>query len=239
MLGRCGTVVGVLGLCLPMWGAMRIEVVRGEGANNNALQPGGAAPAVRVLDAAGTPVRGALVVFTAPESGASVAFGEEGGSAHGITDESGVVAAPRVRPVRANGPVELRVMVNQGAEFVNTVIHLMNLGVGEAAALQQELTVVKVQEPDSSPQSPHSLLRLRVRVEDGNGRPVPGAAVAFLLQRRGNGSKAEEFQADTKTTGVDGEAVGTAPRRPGNQHWQFVVRAEANGRRSTAFFALD
>jgi len=227
----------VLGFgALTLWGAVRIEVLRGEGSNNNAVEGVGVSPAVRVLDDSGKPVRGVLVVFSAPDQGASVSFGPEGASAHGLTDESGVMVAPPARPVGGNGPVEIRVMANQGAEFVNTIIHQMNLGVGPPKR-EQELNLVKVPEPGAEP--PHNLVLLRVRVEDGNGRPVPMATVSFVLRKLGNGGKAEEILRDTVSSGSNGEAVQSFPRRSGNQRLQFMVRAEAGGRRCTGYFGVD
>jgi len=225
---------------LPAWSAVRVEILRGDGANNNAVQGVGVSPAVRVLDASGQPVRGVLVIFTAPETGPSVAFGNEGNTAHGITDETGVVIAPRARPVGGNGPLEIRVMANQGGEFVNATIRQMNLGIGPAGGRPLELHVVKVPEPEATaPQSPRSLLRIRVRVEDGTGRPVPMATVSFFLRKLGSGGKVEEVAHDVTSSGPDGEAIESTPRRSGNQRWQFMVRAEASGRRSTGYFTVE
>ena len=51
--------------------ALRIEVLRGEGANNNAAQNLETTAVIRVLDARGVGVPNALVVFTGPDSGAT------------------------------------------------------------------------------------------------------------------------------------------------------------------------
>jgi len=217
---------------------VRIEILRGNGTNNNAIRGASIAPAVRVLDSVGQPIRGALVVFTAPQSGASVTFGQEGFSAQGLTDEAGVVVAPSVRPVGDDGPVAIQVVVSQGGQFFNAVIHEMNLGVKKLTA-SQELDLLNISEPEPEPHSPPGVHHLRVRVEDGVGRPVPMATVWFVLRRIGSGGKIEEVSQDVTTSGIDGSAVTTIPRKSGNRSWQFMVRAEQGGRRTTAYFTMD
>src|ERR1035441_4033682 len=87
-------------LSLP--GGLRIEALRGDGANNNPALGVTVSPAVRLLDASGKPVPKALIVFTGPATGPSVDFGDQGATAETVTDESGVAIAPRLRPVGGN-----------------------------------------------------------------------------------------------------------------------------------------
>ena len=75
--------------------ALRVEAVRGDGANNNAGQGIATAPGVRVLDGNGRPVEGALVIFSPPEKGASVTFAGFDSEATATTDDSGVAVAPK------------------------------------------------------------------------------------------------------------------------------------------------
>src|ERR1017187_474728 len=134
--------VGVAAAIHPAAGAIRVEVLRGDGVNNNAILGEGTAPMVRVTDGNGNPVLDALVVFSAPESGASVDFGGSGPSAHGLTSDTGVVGTPPVRPVAGNGPVEIRVTASSSGQFANAIVHQMNLGVNGKAGCAQELDVV-------------------------------------------------------------------------------------------------
>jgi hypothetical protein len=94
-----------------------VEVLRGEGANNNAILGAATSPMVRVTDGNGNPVRDALVVFDAPQSGPTADSGGSGASAHGLTSETGVVGAPAVRAVAGDGPVEIRVTASQAGQF--------------------------------------------------------------------------------------------------------------------------
>src|ERR1017187_9228968 len=111
---------------------LRIEVLRGDGANNNPALGVTVSPAMRLLDASGKPVPEALIVFTGPTSGPSVEFGSEGAAAEATTDESGGAIPPRVGRVGGNGPVESRITASRGGEFAHFVVHQMYLGVGDA-----------------------------------------------------------------------------------------------------------
>jgi hypothetical protein len=228
---RCGSILALawLGAAASVPGAMRIEVLRGDGANNNAAQGLGTSPAVRVLDAKGQPAAKVLVVFSAPESGASVQFAGEGSSATALTDESGVAVAPHLRPTGGNGPVEIRVMANLEGEFVNAVIHQMNLGTGADPHPERELSLVKLPEASG----------IAVRVEDGSGRAVPSATVVFVLRKVSGKGKTEELLRSVTTSNADGQARAAAPRRSGNARLEFMVQAESDGRRATDYFRVD
>jgi hypothetical protein len=228
---RCGYILALawFATAANVQGAMRMEVLRGDGANNNAAQGLGTSPAVRVLDARGQPAPKVLVVFSAPDSGASVQFAGEGPSATVLTDESGVAVAPHFRPTGGNGPVEIRVMANLAGEFVNAVIHQMNLGTGGDPHPERELSLVKLPEASG----------IAVRVEDGTGRAVPSATVVFALRKVNANGKTEELSRSVTTSSVDGQARAAAPRRSGNSRLEFMVQAESDGRRSTDYFRVD
>jgi hypothetical protein len=228
---RCGSVLALawLGAAATGQGVIRIEVLRGNGANNNAAQGLGTSPAVRVLDARGQPASKALVVFSAPESGASVQFAGEGSSATALTDESGVAVAPHLRPTGGNGPVEISVMASLEGEFVNAVIYQMNLGMGGDPHPERELSLVKLPEPSG----------IAVRVEDGTGRPVPSATVVFVLRKVSGKGKTEELMRSATTSGADGLARAAVSRRSGNSRLEFIVQAESDGRRTTDYFRVD
>jgi protocatechuate 3,4-dioxygenase beta subunit len=209
-------------------GAIRVEVVRGEGSNNNGAQGSSISPVVRVTDESGAPVRDALVVFEAPTSGPSVDFGGSGPSAHGLSSETGVVAAPTIRPVAGDGPVEIRITASQGGQFANAVIHQMNLGVS-GSARAQELDVVAV------PRATPSEKTFTVRVEDSDGHPV-ALASALIVLRRVAGGKVEELDRQQGPTAENGQLSGEFPKLSASGTLEFMVRAEFDGRRATRYF---
>lgn len=213
-------------------GALRIEVLRGEGGNNNATQNLGTSPVVRVVDAHGAPVPDALVVFTSPETGATVVFAGEGASAQVLTDESGIAAAPRERVV-GNGPVEIQVMANLDGGFANAVIHQMNLGAGNTADRGQELCLMRLPPAQSGAADPRSQV-LGIRVEDGTGRPVAAASVLFVLRLDGR-----ELSRTVATSNANGEVFGDLPEGYRRAGPEFMVQAQSEGRRVTDYFRLE
>ena len=96
-----------------------IQVLRGAGANNNAVTGGFTSPMVRIVNSNGTPVAGALVVFMAPSTGASVDFAGNGNVAQTVSDETGSAPAPSLKPVAADGQVEIRVMATKEGRSAN------------------------------------------------------------------------------------------------------------------------
>jgi len=169
------------------------------------------------------------VVFEAPASGPSVDFGGSGPSAHGLSSETGVVAAPPVRPITGDGPVEIRVTASHAGEFGNATIHQMNLGVGGAAARAQELDVVAV--PRATPTDK----TFTVRVEDGEGHPVPVATVLLVL-RRVAGGKVEELDRQQGPSDASGQLTGEFAKLSAGGTLEIMARAEFDGRRATRYF---
>ena len=212
--------------------ALRIEVLRGEGANNNASQNLGTPPVVRVVDARGVSVPDALVVFTAPDSGATVDFAGQGSSAQALTDESGIAVAPRVRAI-GNGPVEIQVMANLERDFANAVIHQMNLGAANGPGRERELSLTRLPPAQAGAADPRAMA-VGVRVEDGTGRPVSSATVLFVWRKDG-----KELSRTAITSNSTGEAFGGVPERFRHAHLECMVQAESEGRRVTDYFRLD
>jgi hypothetical protein len=203
--------------------ALRIVVLRGEGANNNETTGSGTALAVQVLDAGWRPVTGALVVFSPPSIGPTVAFVGFPSEAVCLTNESGVAVAPRQRPDHANGPVEIGVMASHAGHIANAVIHEMNLGVGEPD--DEGLYVVRVPLPEGADGGRPPEEGLRVRIEDGRGRPVAAAAVVFVLV--------------TIQSRTDGEALAVLPKPSTKNRLRWIVLAELNAHRVSGFYSAD
>ena len=220
-------------------GGLRIEALRGDGANNNPALGVTVSPAVRLLDASGKPVPKALIVFTGPAAGPSVEFGSEGATAEAVTDESGVAIAPRLRAVGGNGPVEIRIMASRGGEFAHFVVHQMNLGVDADAGREAELSLVKLPEPAGSPKPSSRQSALRVKIEDGKGRPVASANVLFILRKLPAGGKIQEVSRASAQSDSAGEAAGQAPRPSGNAPLEFCVTAVSGERTVTAYFPVN
>jgi hypothetical protein len=244
---RARTGAAVLSLALAMLlvqtaaaaSGLRIEALRGDGANHNPALGVSVSPVVRVLDSGGKPVPKALVVFTSPTTGPRVEFGTLGAAAETVTDESGVAICPRLRAVGGNGPVEIRITASQGGEFAHFVIHQMNLGVGAATGREAELSIVKVPEPAESRSPSSGQLTLRVKIEDGKGLPVISADVQFILRKLASDGNSLEVWRVTAQSDSSGEATGEAPHTPGNVRLEFCVRAVSSGRSVTAYFPVN
>jgi len=211
--------------------ALRVEILRGDGANNNGNASLATSPVVRVVDANG-PVSGALVVFSADETGARINFPGALDIAEAITDESGTAASPRVQPAGGNGPVRIRVVASHQGEFAQAVIHQMNLGFGEERAREAELDVALF--PGDKPGE----LSYRVRVENGTGRPVPQATLAFDLRRIDKSGKAMTVWHRQLISDPEGEARCTIPRQSGGGRMELEVLVEISGERATRYFPL-
>jgi hypothetical protein len=224
---------------LPASSGLRIEALRGDGTNNNPALGVSVSPAVRVLDSDGKPVPKVLIVFTGPPAGPSVEFGTQGAVAQTVTDESGVAISPRLRPVGGNGPLEIRITASLGGEFAHFVVRQMNLGVGDAAGREAELSMVKVPEPAGSARPSSRLLTLRVKIEDGKGRPAASADVLFILRKLTGGGRTQEVSRALAQSDSAGEAAGQAPRPSGNVRLEFCVTAVSGGRSVTAYFPVN
>jgi hypothetical protein len=219
----------------PASGALRIEVLRGEGANNNGATNAAISPVVRVFNA-NEPVAGALVVFTVEDTGPRVEFSGSGEVGEAVTDESGFAASPRVQPAGGNGPVSIAVVASKDGEFAQAVIHQMNLGIGEKGARDAELDVVAIP-PGSWPAPAHGL-NYRVRVDDGKGETVPGAAIDCTLRKTDKAGEGIAVWHSDLIADQHGEAECTARKLPGGVSFVLAVRAESQGRRATRYFPV-
>jgi hypothetical protein len=214
---------------------LRIETAEGEGANNNAMTSLSSRLVVRILDDRG-PVSGALVVFAAPESGASVEFSDSGLYGEAASDESGVAVSPRFLPVGENGPFEIRVMATKAGVFVNSVIHQMNLGLHERELREEELDIVDLAAKAGATAPGGRSLQFRVRVETGKNRPLPFATVAVTLRSIGKSGKSADLWRTALVADEHGEAQCTVARPGGNSRLEFMAAVEAGGRRATRYF---
>ena len=177
-------------------------------------------------------------VLLLSSGGASIHFAGFDEDASTYTNESGIAVAPRIRPVGANGPVDIRVTASHAGDFANCVLHQINLGIEGEGNRENELTIVRLpsmRSPESRPDGPSDFL---VRVEDAKGNPIPSAKVLCVLLRVIGGGKTEELSRITLTTGQNGEVVSTISKQSAKSHYEFVVEAFENGRRATRYFPI-
>ena len=115
----------------------------------------------------------------------------------------------------------------------------MNLGVDDAAGREAELSMAKLPEPAGSVPPSSRQTTLRVKIEDGKGRPVASADVLFILRKFPGGGKVQEVSRVIVQSDSAGEAAGQAPRPSGNARLEFCVTAVSAGRSVTAYFPVN
>ncbi len=95
-------------------GQLKIEVLEGDGAQNDINAGTATAPKVRVLNESGNPVEGAEVVFQLPMGGPSGVFSGWVRTQTLRTDASGVAAASGLTPNEIAGDFNIKVTVTDG-----------------------------------------------------------------------------------------------------------------------------
>jgi hypothetical protein len=95
-------------------GQLTIEVLEGEGAQNDINAETATAPKVRVLNEAGNPVEDAEVVFQLPMGGPSAVFSGWVRTQTLRTDASGVAAASALTPNEIPGDYNIKVTATHG-----------------------------------------------------------------------------------------------------------------------------
>jgi hypothetical protein len=220
---------------------LTVEVLRGANGNNNAFNGTSVSPVVRVKDASGKPVSGALVVFYAPPEGPSVNFAGAGAVAQAVSDESGVAIAPHFVPTGDDGPVEIRVLATKEGASFNLSIFQMNLGVRRAAAPSDELDLLGFVEVSTLGRKGPAVRIFQVFAGDGPGRPVAGAKVLFSVRTTEKGpGKWEPLDPLQPVSGPDGLASALMHKKSGHTGvLEFSVTATVNGKTATRYFTRD
>ena len=238
---------GLLGLLLCFGGRpgtaadlrLTIDVLRGADGNNNAFNGTSVSPVIRVKDAAGNPVPGALVVFSAPSRGPSVNFAGEGTVTQAISDESGAAIAPHFVPTGDDGPVEIRVLATKEGASANLAIFQMNLGLHQATALADELDLFGFVEVSTAGRKGPTARIFQVFAGEGPGRPVAGAKVLFSVRTEKNQGKWEALEPLQEVSGPDGLGSAVMSRKSGHTPLEFSVKAVWNGRTATRYFTRE
>ncbi len=112
---------------------LNILIIEGDGAINNIRSRVGREPIVEVTDENHKPVAGAIVSFTAPNSGPGGTFGNSGRLLTVTTDQNGRAVARNFRPNQQAGQYQIRVTATYQGVSASTVIAQSNV-IGAAAA---------------------------------------------------------------------------------------------------------
>ena len=227
--------------CAPLTAALHIEVVRGEGNNNQYGRPGESI-LVRVSDDAGKPVKGASVIFSTVATVPSepyVDFGGNGTAAQAETDESGTAGGPPARAAGGNGPVEVAVVAGKDGETANATVHQMNLGfVAETGKGEPEIAKLPLPDGQRLTDS-HGDRIVRLKVIDSAGKPVAGAKVLLYFPPHKSG----QDSARTENVAVESRSDGTVSLALDPKKFRGIkairISAVANGVTSTRFFMIE
>jgi hypothetical protein len=134
-------------------------------------------PAVRVLDAEGTPLPGIPVTFTVTAGGGTVVEPTP------VTDEDGVAAVEQWRLGPTIGANELSAEVTGQALSGSPVVFSATATAGNVSATESE---VEASPATITASSGSSASTITVRVRDGLGNPVAGVPVALAVNGTGN-----------------------------------------------------
>jgi hypothetical protein len=115
---------------------LQILVIGGEGSINNVKQRTAREPVIEVRDRNNRPVAGALVLFEAPQSGASGTFIGGSRTLRVTTDAQGRASGQGFRPNNAQGNFNLQVTATAQGATATAAIHMQNAGAALANAGQ-------------------------------------------------------------------------------------------------------
>lgn len=107
--------------------ALNIDIIDGDGAVNNIRQRTAREPIVEVTDENHKPVAGALVLFSAPDHGASGVFANGSRQISVTTNAQGRAAGQGFQPNLEKGRVEIQVQASYQGVHAATYIHSINV----------------------------------------------------------------------------------------------------------------
>jgi len=123
-----------LGLAAPPQPApkpdLQILIIGGEGSINNIKQRTAREPVVEVRDKNDRPVAGAIVLFTAPQRGASGVYPGGSNPLAVATDTQGQAVARVFQPNSGKGPINLHVNASYQGSTADAHIHKTNVAGG-------------------------------------------------------------------------------------------------------------
>jgi hypothetical protein len=181
-----------------------------------------------VKDATNSPLSGIAVTFTAPNTGASAAFGGLA-TATVITDANGVAMAPTLT---ANGQAgSYSLVATAGSGIASASFNLTNLA-GPAASV----TATAGTNQSAAPKTAFASA-LQATVMDSSSNPVSGVTVKFTAPATGTGAAFAGSATATVTTNANG--IATAPALTANtQSGSYTVTATVTGVSVPASFNL-
>jgi hypothetical protein len=219
--------------------ALQIQVIKGNGANNNAVAMTSATTIVRVTSTRGEIVPDALVVFAGPDVGPSVNFGGDGPTAQCITDESGLAVAPHIRATGGNGPVLIKVLATKSGATASASIYQMNLGVNDGNAPAEFMEITVLSSPSSLDGKSASSRIVRIRVSDASGRPVRGATVEIQRRRPDSASRRSEDAVLLEgVTDASGGFAASISYRKGRAPREYLIKASLNGLSASRYLSV-
>jgi hypothetical protein len=173
---------------------LRIVVLAGEDGLNDIQQGTAVTPSVRVEDESGRPIAGAVVVFTAPDTGPSAVFSDGTRSLLVHTDARGEATARGLRPSASEGPFQLRVDATYRGGRTTAMIRQTNV-----KPIVEEVTPVG--------RKPKSRKGLFIALAGG-----AAAAIALGMSRGGGGNGSTVPPPAAQTTITAGTVTVGPPR---------------------------
>ena len=109
---------------------LQIVIIGGEGSINNIKQRTAREPIVEVRDENNRPVAGAIVLFAAPDRGASGVFLNGTRTTSVTTDANGQAVGRDFKPNQSSGSMQMTVTATFNGLTASAVINMMNAGGG-------------------------------------------------------------------------------------------------------------
>lgn len=123
---------------------LRIVIVEGDGAINNVAARTAREPVVKVQDAAGKPVTGAVVTFTLPSGGPGASFLDGKLSLTKSTDADGLAAAKNLTPNKNAGQFAIRVTATANGETARATILQTNAVPATVGSPKKKIVIATV-----------------------------------------------------------------------------------------------
>jgi hypothetical protein len=163
---------------------LQILIIGGEGSINNVKQRTAREPVVEVQDENRRPVAGAIILFKAPDFGASGTFPDGSTVLRVTTDEQGRATAQGFRPNTIEGSMDMQVTATFQDATASTVIHMRNAvvpGVAKAGGNGKIIAIVGAVAGAAA-------VGLAVGLRGGKGNSNPGVPVSATTISLGTGT---------------------------------------------------
>jgi hypothetical protein len=142
LVSRTAVLITIATMAAAQSGGLRIEIIEGNGAINNVRSRTARQPVVRVSDADGAPVAGAVVTFILPAIGASGTFADGDKVLSMRTDEDGRAVASGLRPNTVVGQFQIRVNAVHDGRNASAVIVQTNASPAEGGSARSKKLII-------------------------------------------------------------------------------------------------